>query len=652
MLSQLLAVALLPLPLGGGVAVSRANSCPCAISPGLCLGDEKALKALEAWLKLYRNGKIDYRSKADITKESLAQKFGLTPKNALGQATWAGDLDIILGDVVRLDTAEAALALLEVTAIGLDDGKYTVAMAPFDLRRAAEVFVQKLTSATAKAEVAKMARGEIKVDKGKAAALQAAAVRALGLLKDPAHRAIIESALGDGDEIVRISAADAIAILGDEASALALIATIERDSQDAVLIAAASALSKLYEKYLPKPPAAADKKDVKDEQPPKPAPNEPPAEKPAEKPAEQPAEKPPEKPAEGPTDAASPTPAPSAGAPAKVEPAAVEPPESVRLAVRAAIRSLGRCGWRADMSLVRLLDDFRSHESVPALIGILERFQANPDDLKSGKSSGLLLYRAHELLVSMTGAVIPAEQPQKWRELWETEKDKIEVTKKRPKGPGGEAQTAAGGFCGIPVQGSRIIFVLDLSGSMDWPMDEEGKDGKKRRAIRLDFAKRELSRAVDAMAPNAQFTLITFNGDDKADAWSKEMVVATPGARDRFKRHVNQLQAKGGTNLWAGLESALKIKSLVYGNRYATSVDEVFVLSDGEPTVGDVTDPEEILRLVKECNRFAQVRINTIFISSATPPEHRQPTRTKGTKSPQEMMRTMALDSGGQFREL
>jgi hypothetical protein len=97
-------------------------------------------------------------------------------------------------------------------------------------------------------------------------------------------------------------------------------------------------------------------------------------------------------------------------------------------------------------------------------------------------------------------------------------------------------------------------------------------------------------------------------------------VPATEKNRERFKKYVDGLRALGGTNLWSGLEDALKIKSLVYGNHYASNIDELFILSDGAPSVGDVLDPIEILRLVQECNTFPNVRINTIFISS-TPRE-------------------------------
>lgn len=585
-------------------------------------GDEKALRALEAWLKLYRDGKIDFRDKKNA-RNPVSEEYGLSPKNGLGSLNWAGDLDLILDAVAKLESEDAAIALLEVAAVGIEQGKhvYTVEMAPFEVRAAAELRITKLFSAPAKDQITKAARGELKVDKTKVTAFQTAAVRCIGLLKDPASRPLLEAALGDNDAIVRVTAAEALGALGDDTAALALIATLERDTVDAVLIAAAQSLRSLYARHLPKTGVFA------------PSPDQPSPDKAKAEPATQPGT------GGGAAEPAKPAPASA--------PAPPELPESVRLAVRAAIKALGRGTWRSDMAVVNLLSDFRSQEAVPALIAVLERFQTHPDELKSGKLSGLLMYQAHELLVGMTGAVFPANQPEKWRTFWEAERDKIVIAQKRE--PEGGGATVVAGFCGMPVQGTRIVFVLDLSGSMEWPMDEVEADGKKKRSKRVDFAKRELHRAMDAISPNASFNLVTFNGDDKAEVWEKDLVLANEKNRTRFKKHVDGLKALGGTNLWAGLEEALKIKSLVYGNRYTTSADEIFVLSDGAPSVGDVQDPIEMLRLVQECNKFSQARINTFFISSATPPDQPQP---QMSITPQDLMRRMAKENGGKFREL
>lgn len=563
--------------------------------------EDKSIKALEAWLKLYRSGEIDYTSRDSIVKKSVAIKFGVAPKNPAGTYTWSAELAVLTDAVVKVDDADAANVLLQLASAGIDAGKYSYAMALDEVRGIGEAAVARLTSAAAKEEVAKAARGDSKGDKVSPAAWQATAVRCLAKRKDAATRPLVETLLADPDDIVRVAAAEALTSLGDESSLLALVNSLEREATDTVLVSVVQSLQSLLEKSAK--PAAAPKE-------------------------------PKDAPAAG-----------GAGDPADA-PTGPVLPESAQLAVRAALKALGRSTWRADMAIVRFLGQFRSLEAVPALIEVLERFQAHPEDVKSGKLSGLLQYQAHEQLVAMTGAILPADQPGKWRELWEREKDKMKVAEK-PVARGPDA-TVASGFFGIPVQGTRVVFILDLSGSMDWKV--ANSSGKNDTGI--ERAKDELKRAMQAISPNASFTLVTFSGDETADVWSKDLVQASEKNRERFLKHVETLKARGGTNLWAGLEEALKIKTQVYGARYDSNVDEIFILSDGAPSVGAVIKPLEILRLVKESNRLASVRINAVFLNTMPPTNQNFARADHMDITAQELMKRLAEQNGGKFKEI
>lgn len=589
-----------PAVLGAPAARSSASPDEFAQKP-----DGRPIKALAAWLKLYRKGKIDFRSDLNIGKKSLAMKFKVRSKADAGTLTWSGDLMVILKATAALDNAEAARALVDAASVGLNPKrKFTYAMAPYRVRTATLEAMAQLSSKAAKDELAAGAKGEWNGGKTSMEA-RSAALLALGYIKDDAFEPAVESALSDGNPVVRIHAVDALRRIGNDKATRALIRVVENEGDDAVLVTAAKALRSIYGQYLRDAEDNSNREKIKSGD------------------------------AEDAADGDK--------GKAKEAPAIPAPP-TARLAVRAAIKSLGRTTWRADMVLVRLLDDFRSGESVPALISVLERFRDNPKDITSGKLSFLLRTRVHDLLVSMTGAVYSAEQPEQWRELWDKEQDNIKVAEKRP--PAKKGGTAAAGFVGIPVEGSRVVFILDLSGSMDWPMDDGS--GKMRR---LDYAKRELLKAIDGLAPNSMFSLVTFNGDDKAESWRKKLVAANKRNKTSFKKFVEKLRPLGGTNLWSGMESALAIKSLVFGNHYETTIDEIFLLSDGAPSVGDVQDPVEILRLIEEINRFKEVRINTVFISSETPPQERQ-RQGQMTLSPAELMRRIAKQNGGKFREV
>ena len=571
-------------------APSSENSSPTA--------EPQPLKALDSWLKLYRKGKIDYRSPEPLGKKSIALKYKVRKANDLGNPTWSGDLKLILKVLAERNDAESARAIAEVAAVGLDPkGKYSYAMAPYSVRSEALEALGKMQSKAAKEMLAAGGRGEWGARK-RASELRAAALLALGHIKDPAYAEVITSALEAEDVVTRLHAVQALGQIGDTASQKALIGALEREQDDAVLVTAAKSLRAIYAEHVKR---EEDKRDRAK--------------------------------ARGDSDPSG-------------DEKPLPPPPTARKAVSAAISALGRTTWRADMVLVRLLDDFRSVEAVPALISVLERFRDHPEEVESGRLSGLLRFRVHELLVGMTGAVFSAEDPASWRKLWEEEQDKMAVAQSQAVAKKPSSGTSAKGFVGIPVEGTRVVFILDLSGSMEWPMNDDGQDLR-----RLDYAKRELLKAIDGLAPNAMFNLVTFNGDDEAEVWQKQLVPANKRYRARFSKFVEKLRPLGGTNLWSGMEKALGIKTLVYGNHYETTVDEIFLLSDGAPSVGDVMDPVEILRLTQEVNRFKEVRINTVFISSRTPPEV-QAAQASLSLSPKELMRRMARENGGKFRDV
>jgi hypothetical protein len=131
---------------------------------------------------------------------------------------------------------------------------------------------------------------------------------------------------------------------------------------------------------------------------------------------------------------------------------------------------------------------------------------------------------------------------------------------------------------------------------------------------KLQVAKRELRSAVEQLAPDAAFNIVTFG--DRANAWRDTLAPATKANKEAFFKHVDSIAIAGATNVWAGLELALRIKTIEQNARYATPADEIFVLSDGRPTTGEIVRPEQILETLCETNRTSRIRINTIYIET------------------------------------
>ncbi|MEM7200768.1 MAG: HEAT repeat domain-containing protein [Planctomycetota bacterium] len=333
------------------------------------------------------------------------------------------------------------------------------------------------------------------------------------------------------------------------------------------------------------------------------------------------------------------------------------PTRAIRRSVQTVVASLGRGTWRGDLAAVELLSRFRCREAVPALIGVLERNA--PSDKRRRRDvapSGLLRTRAREVLVELTGAHHAAERPDAWRAWWEHRATPGFRLAHEPPPPDSQARagrtTAPGGFFGVQPIGTRVVFVIDVSRSMRDPYRSTQTASIQHGAPpgKLDIAKRELRKAIDGLPADAWFNIVLFSTDAKA--WRRDLVRADPMHKKAAHLFIKKLATSAATNLWGGLETALGIESWRYGDRYSSHVEEVFVLSDGAPTVGDLVDPRHILTAIGETNRFAGVRIHAVYLGAriepATMPLGMQ-SPWPGGLSPKEMMRKLAQENGGEF---
>jgi hypothetical protein len=155
--------------------------------------------------------------------------------------------------------------------------------------------------------------------------------------------------------------------------------------------------------------------------------------------------------------------------------------------------------------------------------------------------------------------------------------------------------TAAVRYHDVPVDGDRVAFVLDLSGSMREEIAGKGK-------TRLRMAQDELSKALSGLRPQQAFAVIGFA--DTAQPFASQLVPASPEHIDKACTWLAQREAKGWTNLWAGLSAALALDD----------VDTVFVLSDGAPSVGRFVAAHLIRAEVRARDVAGVVRIHTIAL--------------------------------------
>jgi len=223
------------------------------------------------------------------------------------------------------------------------------------------------------------------------------------------------------------------------------------------------------------------------------------------------------------------------------------------------------------------------------------------------------------------------EDEEKWAAWWKVAKSdfKVATDKQRDKAEAAlekqrltQRTVSKAKFFGIKVESHRVIFVIDVSGSMMESMYGREIDG--RGAARIDIAKQELAQAIKNLDPGALFNIFAFSNG--VARWSQEDIgVNNSTTRQGALTWIERLGASGGTNLYDSVREAFADKD----------VDTIFILSDGEPTVGDEIDPFRIRQDVAKWNKYRKVKINAIAIGGNL-----------------EVLEWLAKDAGGTYRQM
>lgn len=150
-------------------------------------------------------------------------------------------------------------------------------------------------------------------------------------------------------------------------------------------------------------------------------------------------------------------------------------------------------------------------------------------------------------------------------------------------------------YYGIAIRAQRLLFILDHSGSM------KAYDGGQTR---LDRAKAELIRAIEALPADTEFGILVY--ETKVNPWRAGLVTATSENKQRAVQYVRRLDYGDKTNTYDALRLALE---------FDDELESVFLLSDGEPTFGKLVAKPAILNDILHRNRFRHLTINTVGIA-------------------------------------
>ncbi len=258
----------------------------------------------------------------------------------------------------------------------------------------------------------------------------------------------------------------------------------------------------------------------------------------------------------------------------------------------------------------------RLKEAVPLLIDRLEA------------ETGRLRTDALEALMSLTAEDFNDSVPL-WRRWWKDHEASFEVPPldEVAAKASQEAKDRVGTtFFGISTESKRVLFVLDLSGSMEFSMiprnnpdDDPSKPYDRPRdkeRSRLQEARIALNKAIGGTENGAVFNVVFYASD--VWTWQDDLVEMDDETRSDALRMIEELSAVGGTNIYGALAMALEMAGAEGGDKWSEpEIDTIFFLTDGRPSIGLTTEPDEILAFVRDLNASAGIVIHTIGLSGA-----------------------------------
>lgn len=323
--------------------------------------------------------------------------------------------------------------------------------------------------------------------------------------------------------------------------------------------------------------------------------------------------------------------------------------------IDAAIAALADETWQVRASAAGALKAVRHKRSIEPLIARMESEQ------------GRLVIDYGAALEAITGKRFD-QRVELWRRFWneygaafEIPTD-AELAKMLAARAEANAQYAprpgAVTYHGVDTPSRSIVFIIDVSGSMEDLVVEKERfqDGGYASFARIEIVKTELARTVEGIEPYVNFNILAFATEVKS--WKPRLVAANVLNKKSALDWIARLEAIGGTSKEelsrVGLVGSANLeagKTNTYGalmqglgvagrgspdEGYQVEVDTIFFLSDGRPTVGDLVDPDDILREVTRANELRKVVIHTIALGDF----HK------------EFMRRLAVQNGGVFVDL
>lgn len=261
--------------------------------------------------------------------------------------------------------------------------------------------------------------------------------------------------------------------------------------------------------------------------------------------------------------------------------------------------------WSVRLTAARILGEHPDVESIPPLLTALLNERPLEEGTRRRVRSAI-----RDALGRLTGEDFPATRPDEWVAWWaeHAADHDLEALEPRPEVPPEQGAR----FFGIPVEADEIVFLIDVSGSMDRPA-EIGSNGPSR----LFIARREVHRCLESLEDGTRFNLVLFH--ERIVPFRPEPVAKCVDTVAAARAFLDAVEPDGGTNLFGALEFSLGLDDEPTAQLLGTDLDTIVVLSDGKPSRGAVLVPDEILHQIEDSNRHHRIAIHTVSAGASSP---------------------------------
>jgi len=155
---------------------------------------------------------------------------------------------------------------------------------------------------------------------------------------------------------------------------------------------------------------------------------------------------------------------------------------------------------------------------------------------------------------------------------------------------------AQSGYHGIAVPTGGVVFVLDISGSMNSRFSPT--------ETYYQYFSNALAETVLALRADTSFNIVLFSSGVRT--WKSDLVESNEKNRLEAQRWLEKTTPGGATNIYGALTTALSFDE----------AQTIFIMTDGAPSAGEFQMPESILAEIDRINRDRFIQINTIAAGS------------------------------------